>query len=86
MVANSSDYLAADVYRRISSQKKEETMIDITNPHFVEVLFTEDRKRIWVNVDGVCKFRACRVQTLVIHNEVEANRKEVVPREQVPRS
>lgn len=32
--------------------------IDIANPHFqVEVSFTEEEDKLWINIDGVCVLR-----------------------------
>lgn len=39
-------------------------MLDITAPDSVEVLIRDDKKVVWVNVDGICRFRACRIKKL----------------------
>ena len=40
--------------------------IDITSPrHGVEVVTCKKTHRVWVNVDGVCVFRACQIPVLV---------------------
>lgn len=41
-----------------------EVMLDITAPEGVEVVIKEDGKVIWVNVDGICRFRSCRIKVL----------------------
>lgn len=41
-------------------------MLDITDPDVVEVEFREDGKVIWVNVDGRCALRICRVTSLFV--------------------
>jgi hypothetical protein len=42
-------------------------MIDITAPQGdVEVIIKEDGKVIWINVEGVCEFRACQIKVLDI--------------------
>ena len=48
-------------------------MIDITAPSDVEVKIRSDGKVVWVNVDGICKFRACQIGKLELVDE----RKEV---------
>jgi hypothetical protein len=47
------------------SQTQQE-MIDIMHPSVVEVEFSDDAKRLWINVDGVCRLRACAIDTLAI--------------------
>jgi len=45
-------------------------MLDITAPKVVDITIRSDGKVVWVNVDGICRFRACRIQeTLVVHDE-----------------
>ena len=47
-------------------------MIDITEPESVEIATNHDGTSVWVNVDGVCAFRACRIKDLSFdfkHNE-----------------
>ena len=39
-------------------------MVDITSPEVVQIEISADRKIIWVNVDGVCRLRACRIECL----------------------
>ena len=41
-------------------------MTDVTVPELVEIIITEDKSRIWINVDGKCVFRAYRVRDLII--------------------
>lgn len=36
-------------------------MVDVTGPEQVEVLIRNDGKVIWINVDGVCRLRCCRI-------------------------
>ncbi len=42
-----------------------EGISDIAYPELVEVDITEDG-RIWVNVDGVCRFRATRCKKIAL--------------------
>lgn len=46
-------------------------MIDVTAPDFVEVMIDYQGKIVWVNVDGKCLLRACRIKdlTLVDHRK-----------------
>jgi hypothetical protein len=37
-------------------------MLDITDPKgFVQVVLRDDRTVLWVNVDGICRLRICRI-------------------------
>jgi hypothetical protein len=46
-----------------------EEMIDITKPdHGVEVMIKNDGSVMWVNVDGVCRLRICRMPHLVVYD------------------
>lgn len=44
-------------------------MIDITAPEIVEILIREDGKVIWINIDGSCKLRACKIDKLIVNDE-----------------
>lgn len=46
--------------------------VDVTAPEVVEILIRSDGKVVWVNVDGFCLFRACRVQKLLVEDQREA--------------
>jgi hypothetical protein len=39
---------------------------DVVAPKSVEIVIDHDSKRIWINVDGVCTFRAYRIEKLAI--------------------
>jgi len=43
--------------------------LDVAAPEVVQVVVKDDGKVIWVNVDGVCLFRACRVEKLIIDDQ-----------------
>ena len=49
-------------------------MIDLINPEYVEVEISEQAKILWVNVDGECVLRACRVGNFKL---IDRRRKEV---------
>jgi hypothetical protein len=51
-----------------------ETQIDVTAPKVVQVVVREDGKTIWVNVDGVCKFRACQIGKLIVDDQRKKKR------------
>lgn len=40
--------------------------IDLTGPELVQIEIKSDGKVLWVNVDGVCVFRACRIKYLTV--------------------
>ena len=44
-------------------------MEDVTAPKHVQVQIRADGKVIWVNVDGVCRFRACQIEELQVDDE-----------------
>ena len=44
---------------------------DITNPETVQILIDADGKTVWVNVDGICLFRACRIKDLDVQDDRE---------------
>jgi hypothetical protein len=42
------------------------TVLDITAPTHVEISIRSDGTVIWVNIDGLCRFRVCRIKNLVL--------------------
>lgn len=44
---------------------------DVTAPPNLEIVIRNDGKVVWLNINGVCVFRACRIGVLVL----EDNRK-----------
>lgn len=50
-----------------------EGMLDYTEPEAVEVLIADGRwtqgPTVWVNVNGVCRFRACRVKVMQLKDD-----------------
>ena len=50
----------------------QEGHLDLANPDEVEIIIAHDHRpktyRVWVNVDGVCRFRACRVKAVSIED------------------
>jgi len=55
----------------------EMSSIDITEPESVQVDIKSDGKVIWVNVNGSCMFRACRIKNLEINDGRKHNGEEV---------
>ena len=45
------------------------TMLDVTEPDILEVLVDRRGRRVWINVEGVCMFRACKIRELVVRDE-----------------
>jgi len=43
--------------------------LDLTAPKEVEILIRYDGTVVWVNVDGTCRFRACRIGKLVVDDK-----------------
>ena len=43
--------------------------LDITEPQSVEIQIRNDGKVIWINIDGACVFRACRIKELSVIDE-----------------
>lgn len=41
-------------------------MLDITGPEHVQVTWSADSKVLWINIDGVCKLRVCRIGKLIV--------------------
>lgn len=41
------------------------SQVDITGAEFVDVAFSADRTVLWVNVNGICVLRVCRIRNLV---------------------
>jgi hypothetical protein len=46
-------------------------MIDIARPEHVEVHISADAKTLWVNVDGTCRLRAGRIESLTLINDAD---------------
>jgi hypothetical protein len=44
-------------------------MVDVSEPRIVEIQIRSDGKVVWVNVDGICRFRACKVKKLEVQDE-----------------
>lgn len=53
----------------MKSTEQPDKTVDITEPKIVEVLIRDDGRVVWVNVDGICRFRACRIHTIKIEDK-----------------
>ena len=42
------------------------TDITLNNKESVEISIREDRKVIWINIDGVARIRICRIKKLIL--------------------
>lgn len=62
--------------------REEKTMLDITAPKAgVEVLVRDDGSVLWVNVDGICRLRICRIgdnQLVITDERVHHNKPKTV--------
>lgn len=47
---------------------------DITFPQVVEITTDNNRQVIWVNVNGICLLRCCRISNLIIDGEMRYGR------------
>ena len=48
-----------------SQQQLMESQLDITAPiNGVEIIFNEERRVLWVNIDGICVLRICQIKKL----------------------
>ena len=54
----------------------EEKTLDVTGAEAVEFLVRRDGSVVWVNVDGRCLLRVCRIENVVVNDE-RGNREEI---------
>jgi hypothetical protein len=45
-----------------------EAMLDVMGAEVVEVIIRQDQKVIWVNVNGACILRVCRIDNLTFED------------------
>ena len=45
-------------------------MVDLTNIENLEIQVSDDRKTVWVNIDGICVFRAQGIKHLYARSTV----------------
>lgn len=44
-------------------------MKDINSPAYLEIIIRSDGKVVWINADGICEFRACKIGELIVKDE-----------------
>jgi hypothetical protein len=58
----------ADIYNTVFLAR---LLADAEGPMFaddVEIIVSADHERVWVNVDGICRFRVHQIKCLTIHD------------------
>lgn len=50
------------------------SQLDLTGPGVVQVEIREDGTVLWVNVDGICKLRACRIGKITVEDNRKSSR------------
>lgn len=43
--------------------------LDITEPDEIEIIISYNGKVVWINQDGICVLRVCRIKSLVVYDE-----------------
>ena len=68
----------------MADNRDETTMVDVSGSEIVEITVTHgpDGAKVWVNVDGVCRFRAYRAKRVT--TEVLEGDKRVLKLEKAP--
>ncbi len=51
------------------SEDVHEQVLDITAPDRLEVRIRHDGKVVWINIDGICRFRSCQIKTLILEDD-----------------
>jgi hypothetical protein len=51
------------------TKRQGDELVDITAPKHVEVRVSHNGKTVWVNVNGICLLRACRISHLAVHDD-----------------
>lgn len=44
-------------------------LVDINGPEVVEIKIRNDGKVVWINVDGICRLRACQIKQLILEDD-----------------
>lgn len=52
-----------------ANESQADAMLDITAPEIVQVQIDSNSKIVWVNVDGVCRFRACQIKQFELDDQ-----------------
>jgi len=51
-------------------------MIDVRDPKRLEISVSENRETVWINVDGVCRFRAQKIKAFALELMLPNDEKE----------
>jgi hypothetical protein len=46
-----------------------ELTVNLTQPSVVQIVIRQDGKTVWINVDGVCRLRVCRIEKLLLEDQ-----------------
>ena len=61
--------MSSDEPTKYEVSVKNLTSLDVTAPIHVEIVIRSDGTVIWVNIDGICRLRACRITKLTLNDE-----------------
>jgi len=50
----------------------DEQVLDVTAPEVLEIRIKWDGKVVWINIDGICRFRSCQIKTLIVEDDRNA--------------
>lgn len=42
--------------------------LDITEPEEVDIVIRDDGKVLWVNINGICRLRLCKIKTIKLYD------------------
>ncbi len=57
-----------DNFDRKNIDNNSKTYIDVSGPEVVEIIIG-DENQVWVNVNGVCRFRAYKVREVILEDK-----------------
>lgn len=47
--------------------------LDVFGADHVEIRVSHDRTVLWINVDGICRLRVCRIRALTVEGRLDAD-------------
>lgn len=56
------------ILERVLHKEGAPVMSDITAPEVLEIIIHHDGQTVWINIDGTCRLRACRIKELRIED------------------
>lgn len=59
-------------YNDLVVPSPKDRMLDITAPETVEIQISNNGKVVWINIDGHCMVRACRIGKLTVQDNRSA--------------